>query len=101
QGQPGVPAGSSLRSMGSDVWELGDAYEAYVGRWSRQVAAEFVRWLAVPPGARWLDAGCGTGALSSAILAAAAPATVFGVDPSRGFLRQAPAIRVNGDAAAL
>jgi SAM-dependent methyltransferase len=66
-----------------DVWEVGTAYEAYVGRWSREVAAKFVDWLAVPPGRRWLDAGCGTGALTAAV---PAPATVIGVDRSRGFL---------------
>ncbi|WP_250005870.1 class I SAM-dependent methyltransferase [Actinoplanes sp. M2I2] len=89
--------------MGNEVWEVGDAYEAYVGRWSRKVAAEFVRWLAVPPGGRWLDAGCGTGALTEAIFGSADPGAVTGVDPSRGFLRQAPAraTRVAGDAAAL
>ncbi|WP_250032972.1 class I SAM-dependent methyltransferase [Paractinoplanes maris] len=89
--------------MSTDVWEVGDAYEAYVGRWSRKVAAEFVRWLSAPPGGRWLDAGCGTGALTEAIFTAAAPESVIGVDRSPGFLRQAPeqAGRAVGDAAAL
>ncbi|GAA2604939.1 class I SAM-dependent methyltransferase [Paractinoplanes durhamensis] len=88
--------------MAGDVWAVGAAYEAYVGRWSRPVAAEFVRWLAVPPGARWLDAGCGTGALTGAIFAAAAPALVVGADMSLGFLREPRAGTVlNADAAAL
>ena len=87
--------------MTGDVWEVGDAYEAYVGRWSRLVAAEFVGWLGVPPGRRWLDAGCGTGALTTAILGSG-PARVVGVDPSLGFLAQAHGgVRVAGDAAAL
>ena len=68
------------------VWESGTAYEAYVGRWSRRVAEVFVSWLDVPAGARWLDAGCGTGALTARLLAAADPTLVVGVDPSRGFL---------------
>ncbi|MBB4752585.1 class I SAM-dependent methyltransferase [Actinoplanes lobatus] len=86
-----------------DVWAVADAYEAYVGRWSRRVAREFVAWLAAPPGGRWLDAGCGTGALSEAVLAVAAPARVTGVDTSRGFLTAAGAgaVPVNGSAAAL
>lgn len=72
-----------------DRWEDGDAYERYVGRWSRRVAALFLAWLDLPPGRRWLDVGCGTGALSAAILDAAAPEAVTAVDPSEGFLAQA------------
>ncbi|HEV8354811.1 MAG TPA: class I SAM-dependent methyltransferase [bacterium] len=71
------------------VWAGGAAYEPYVGRWSRLIAREFVRWLAVPPAARWLDVGCGTGALTETILRAADPAEVKGVDPSAGFLKVA------------
>jgi len=40
------------------VWAVGSAYENYVGRWSRRVAVEFLRWLGVPGGRRWLDVGC-------------------------------------------
>jgi SAM-dependent methyltransferase len=69
-----------------DVWAVGEAYDGYVGRWSRAVAAEFVRWLGVDEGARWLDVGCGTGALAEAIVAGARPGRVVGVDPSEGFL---------------
>jgi SAM-dependent methyltransferase len=72
-----------------DVWASGEAYEPYVGRWSRLVAAEFLEWLEVPPGRRWLDVGCGTGALSSAILSGCEPAEVVGVDPSPGYIEWA------------
>ena len=50
------------------VWDAGAAYEPYVGRWSRLVAREFLRWLDVPPSRRWLDVGCGTGALTEMIV---------------------------------
>jgi SAM-dependent methyltransferase len=73
----------------SDNWERGDAYERYVGRWSRQVAPLFLDWLALPAGLRWVDVGCGTGALSAAILDACGPLHVTGVDPSEGFLATA------------
>jgi SAM-dependent methyltransferase len=79
------------RNMAHEVWAVGDAYEAYVGRWSRRVAVEFLDWLDVPGGLRWLDVGCGTGALTSAVLATANPATVVGVDPSETFLATARA----------
>lgn len=83
----------------SDTWEQGDPYERYVGRWSRQVAPRFLTWLGVPGGSRWLDVGCGTGALTAAILAQAEPAAVTGVEPSAGFL--ATAQRHIGDRARL
>lgn len=72
-----------------DVWASGDKYEPYVGRWSRLVAVEFLRWLSVPPNSAWLDVGCGTGILSRAILNEAKPARVKGVDRSEGFLEYA------------
>ena len=73
----------------SDSWQSGNPYERYVGRWSRQVAPRFLSWLAVPPRRRWLDVGCGTGALCAAILEHSAPSAVYGVDPSEGFLKTA------------
>jgi SAM-dependent methyltransferase len=56
-----------------------------MGRWSRRLAPRFVDWLDVPDGARWVDVGSGTGALTQTILDAAAPASVLGVEPSDGF----------------
>jgi SAM-dependent methyltransferase len=77
------------REQVSDTWERGSPYEQYVGRWSRQVAARFLSWVALPAGKRWLDVGCGTGALSAAIIDHCQPASVTGVEPSEGFLRTA------------
>jgi SAM-dependent methyltransferase len=76
-------------ASGGRLWAAGEAYEPYVGRWSRLVAVEFLRRLGVPAGARWLDVGCGTGALSGAILDRCDPASVLGVDQSEGFLAYA------------
>ncbi len=47
--------------------------------------------MGVPAAARWLDVGCGTGALTSTILDLAAPARVLGVDPSEAYLAHARA----------
>jgi len=73
----------------SDRWERGDPYEEYVGRWSRRVAPRFLSWLNVPGRRRWLDVGCGTGALGAAILDQCSPMSVAGVEPSQGFLEKA------------
>jgi SAM-dependent methyltransferase len=72
-------------------WDDGTRYEEYMGRWSRPVAARFLAWLEVPPGKRWLDLGCGTGALSQAILDCCAPRALLGIDRSAGFVAYAAA----------
>lgn len=82
-------SGSAPEPRVADVWTGATAYEGYVGRWSRLVAREFLDWLAVPLGGRWLDVGCGTGALSETILAAADPCEVVGIDPSGGYVAHA------------
>jgi SAM-dependent methyltransferase len=74
-----------------DAWQAGDSYDRYMGRWSRRIAPRFLDWIEVPQGADWLEVGCGTGALSAAILARCNPASLTGIDPSEGFLAQARA----------
>ncbi|MDD9380066.1 methyltransferase domain-containing protein [Streptomyces sp. ZAF1911] len=71
------------------VWGEGAAYEPYIGRWSRHVAAECVRRLDVEPGGDWRDIGCGTGAVTQAVLDGADPERVVGADPSDAYVRYA------------
>src|SRR5687768_18391714 len=78
-----------MPTPGPDKWSSGNAYERYMGRWSRQLASRFLAWVDAPPGQRWLDVGCGTGALSAAIVDLCAPTALTGVDPSAGFLATA------------
>ena len=75
-----------------DAWQAGDSYDAYMGRWSRQIAPRFLEWLGAPDGKEWLEVGCGTGALSAAIVARCNPKNLISIDPSEGFLAKA---RVN------
>ncbi|HRA51899.1 methyltransferase domain-containing protein, partial [Actinotalea sp.] len=87
-----------------DVFADADAYEAYMGRWSRLVAPVFVAWLGAPAGLRWLDVGCGTGSLTAALIAGATPASVLAVDRSEAFVaaarRAALDLRVSVEVAA-
>ncbi|THF86533.1 methyltransferase domain-containing protein [Deinococcus sp. KSM4-11] len=74
-----------------DRWAAGNRYEPFIGRWSRVVARAFVAGLERPPGLAWVDVGCGTGALTGAVLEQMAPRSVVGVDPSAGYLEYARA----------
>lgn len=70
-------------------WTAGDAYEHFMGRWSREIAGRFLQWLNVAPGRRWLDVGCGTGALTQTIAETTQPDRIIGLDPSWDFVRYA------------
>ncbi|WP_291297593.1 class I SAM-dependent methyltransferase [Elioraea sp.] len=72
-----------------DAWSAGTSYDAYMGRWSGEVATRFLAWIDVPASVDWLEVGCGTGALSAAILATCAPRSLLAIDPSDGFLATA------------
>lgn len=70
---------------------FGDAagYDRATGRYSRQFARQFVPWMGVRRDARWLDAGCGTGALTQAIIDLSWAGEVVAVDTSEEYLEQA------------
>lgn len=72
-----------------DAWSAAQSYEQYMGRWSRRIAERFVGWLDAPPNAAWLEIGCGTGALTAAILAGGAPRSVLSIDSSADFVAHA------------
>lgn len=66
-----------------------DAYERWVGRWSRRVAPDFLSALDTPKGAVWLDIGCGPGVVTEAINECCDPMRIAGLDPSLGLLSRA------------
>jgi SAM-dependent methyltransferase len=72
-----------------DKWDNGDPYEYFMGRWSKLMAPEFLNWLSLPSFSTWLEIGCGTGALSEAILKFCEPSHLTCVDPSDEFLAKA------------
>lgn len=72
-----------------DSWESGDSYEYYMGRWSRLVAESFLDWLFPSSGLKWLDIGCGSGALSEAIINKYVPSAIVAIDQSEDFIKTA------------
>ncbi len=65
-----------------DRWTSGAHYDQWMGRWSRLLAAEFINWLTLPVGLRWIDVCCGSGVVTEIIAERNAPAAVAGVDLS-------------------
>jgi len=66
----------------TDKWTSGADYDQWMGRWSRLLAQEFLKWLQIPAGLRWIDVCCGSGVLSEAIAELNAPASIVGADIS-------------------
>ena len=67
----------------------GDAYERFMGRWSREIAPLLVKFARVRDGDAVLDVGSGTGALTSAIAAAAPSSRIIGIDPAASYVAYA------------
>jgi SAM-dependent methyltransferase len=64
----------------------GDAYEDFMGKWSRLAGDAFLDWLSPATGLRWLDVGCGNGAFTQLLVERCAVKEVQGIDPSEGQL---------------
>jgi ubiquinone/menaquinone biosynthesis C-methylase UbiE len=79
------------------AFDNADAYERYMGRWSRAVGEKFLAWLDLPKSLRWLDVGCGSGAFSELVGERCAPKSLSGVDPSAAQIEFARSRTPNGD----
>ena len=66
-----------------------EAYERFMGRWSRLVAARLIDFTNIPDEGQLLDIGSGTGALSFTIAEQKARVRLIGVDPSKEYVAYA------------
>jgi SAM-dependent methyltransferase len=83
-----------------------EAYDSFMGRFSRLLSAQMADLASVRAGQRVLDVGCGTGALTGELVGRLGPSRVAAADPSEPFVaatrarhpdvdvRQAPAERL-------
>ena len=64
----------------------GEVYDAFMGRYSRPLAAEFATFAQVTAGERALDVGCGPGALTHELVVRLGAQAVAACDPSEAFV---------------
>jgi SAM-dependent methyltransferase len=64
----------------------GDAYDAFMGRYSRPLAVAFAEAAGVVAGQRALDVGCGPGALTGVLVDRLGQGAVSAFDPSEPFV---------------
>src|SRR6188768_2921037 len=71
------------------MFSRADAYERFMGRWSRQLAPALIAYSEVHDGGAILDVGSGTGALTFALRDATTTAHLLGIDLSPEYVRYA------------
>jgi len=75
-----------------------DAYDRFMGRYSRSLAPQFADLAGVRAGQRALDVGCGPGALTTELVGRLGAGAVVAADPSEPFVeaarRRHPGVRV-------
>ncbi len=79
-----VCAGNSSAQGG--MFSGGNAYERFMGRWSRELAPLLVAFAGVRNGDSVLDVGSGTGALTTAVAAVARSSRIVGIDPAASYV---------------
>jgi SAM-dependent methyltransferase len=90
----GVLMAGQVNPQGS-LFSEAEAYERFMGRWSRSLAPLLVRFAGVGEGDVVLDVGSGTGALAAAVASAALGARITGVNPAAAYVAFAQAKRAS------
>lgn len=82
----GLEASLLAAVRAASVFSHAQAYERFMGRWSRRLAPLFVRFAGVRDGDTVLDVGSGTGALTAAVADVSPSGRIVGIDPSAPYV---------------
>lgn len=82
----GFTASVACLASPAQMFSEAEKYEQFMGRWSQRLAPKLVDYARITDGARVLDVGSGTGALSLAIASAHPRCEVVGIDPSPAYV---------------
>ena len=77
----------------------GEAYDSFMGRYSRPLAEKFADFAGIVGGQRALDVGCGPGALTRVLVDRLGVAAVAAIDPSSPFVAECSAAWPGADVA--
>lgn len=85
---PAVSVLAGTASVGTQgrMFSAADAYERFMGRWSRELAPLFAEFAGVRDGDAVLDVGSGVGALTAAVVVVAPSSRVIGIDPAAPYV---------------
>lgn len=78
-----------MKQSTKNAFNDAQAYNGYIGRWSKLIAGEFIDWLHIPTEQNWLDVGAGTGYSTQQILQQASPKKIMGIDLSEAYIERA------------
>ena len=82
--------GPSMPTGQPNLWGASDAYEQWMGRWSRKVAPLFIDWIDAPrPERAGSTSDAERGVPTAALLERCEPSGIVGIDSSAGFLEAA------------
>src|SRR3954468_17073450 len=84
-----VIASGMLRGGQDGIFSEAQAYERFMGRWSRSLAPLVVRFAGVRDGDTVLDVGSGTGALTAAVAKMAPASRIVGIDAAAPYVTMA------------
>jgi SAM-dependent methyltransferase len=83
---PPAPMAEGTRRSQETMFSEAQAYERFMGRWSRQLAPTLITFAGVSDGDAVLDVGSGTGALAAALARFSPSSRIVGIDPAASYV---------------